>query len=203
MKCNYKKYYLSSSIGWMISTLILSIAYHEMNTVNIALSLLPFICVLIGHFVFRKKEFSSIIVLVIGMIIVNLIYLFRIREHIWIDIMSGTIIVYFIMMTIFMIKVPTSEQNSTFGIRIPITLSHKEVWNRTHQFMSIIIAGILPALFLLIFFWFEWGRFWCGFAFVILPLSVSALYAGLIGRPYEKAEAEELEKQIKKEQGYR
>lgn len=106
-------------------------------------------------------------------------------------------------MTVFMIKASSTEPNSTFGIKLPITYSHKEVWRRTHQFLSIIIAGFLPAYFLLIFFWFHWGRFWSSVALVIIPLLISSIYAKIIGRPYEKSEAEELKKQIQKEQGYR
>ena len=66
-----------------------------------------------------------------------------------------------------------------------------------------IIAGFLPASFLLIFFWSRWGRFWSSVALVIIPLLISSIYAGIIGRPYEREEAEELKKQIQKEQGYR
>ena len=197
------KYFLSVSIGWLLSSLIVSIAYHEINFINIALSLLPLAGILMCYFVFGKRKFSSIIVLVVGMIILNLLYLFRLSNHILIDIMSITVIVYFIIMTVFMIKAPSTEPNSTFGIRIPITYSHKEVWSRTHQFLSIIIAGFLPANFLLIFFWFHWGRFWSSVALVIIPLLISSIYANIIGRPYEKSEAEELKKQIQKEQGYR
>lgn len=51
--------------------------------------------------------------------------------------------------------------------------------------------------------WSRWGRFWSSVALVIIPLLISSIYAGIIGRPYERAEAEELKKQIQKEQGYR
>ena len=197
------KYFLSVSVGWLISSLTVGIACHEISIINIALSLLPFAGTIVCCFAFGRRKFLSIYVLIIGMIIMNLLYLFRLRDHILLDVMSITAALYFIMMTVFMVKAPSTEPNSTFGIRIPATSDHKEVWYRTHRFLSEIIAGFLPASFLLIFFWSRWGRFWSSVALVIIPLLISSIYAGIIGRPYEREEAEELKKQIQKEQGYR
>ncbi len=201
---NYNfKYYLSVSIGWMVSSLTAIIVYREINFINLALSLLPLAGVIACCFLFGKDRFPSVLVPAAGIIFFNTIFLCRLASHILIDLMSATAVVFFIMMIVFMIKAPATDQNSTFGIRAPITLSHKEVWSRTHRFLSIIIAGFLPASFLLIFFWCNWGRFWSSTALVILPLSISSIYANIIGRPYERAEAEARENQIRNEQGYR
>ena len=201
---NYNfNYYLSVSIGWMVSSLTASIVYREINFINLALSLLPLAGVIACCFLLGKERFPSVLVPAAGIILFNAIFLCRLASYILIDLMSGTAFVFFILMIVFMIKAPATDQNSIFGIRAPITLNHKEVWNRTHRFLSIIIAGCLPASFLLIFFWCNWGRFWSSAALVILPLSSSSIYASIIGRPYERAEAEAREKQIRNEQGYR
>lgn len=197
------KYFLSASIGWLISSMTVTIACHEISAINIVLSLLPFVSTIVCRFAFGRRKFLSIYFLIIGMVIMNLLYLFRLRDHILLDPMSITAALYFIMLTVFMIRAPGTEPNGIFGIRIPATCDHKEVWHRAHRFLSEIIAGFLPANFLLIFFWSRWGRFWSSVAIVIIPILISTIYASIIGRPYERAEAEELKKQIQKEQGYR
>lgn len=201
---NYNfKYDLSVSVGWMVSSLTASIVYREINFINLALSLLPLAGVIACCFLLGKDRFPSVLVPAAGIILLSVIFLFRLASHILIDLMSATAFVFFILMLVCMMKAPATDQNSIFGIRAPITLNHKEVWSRTHRFLSIIIAGFLPASFLLIFFWFNWGRFWSSVALVILPLSISSIYANIIGRPYERDEAEARKKQIQNEQGYR
>ena len=97
--------------------------------------------------------------------------------------------------------------NVFFGIRIQQTMDYPEVWRRTHIFTSVLLSFVILPTIISINHVEQTLSFVICNVFLIGPLIIGIIYAVIITIPIEKVEkeqlAKELERQIKKEQGYR
>lgn len=116
-------------------------------------------------------------------------------------------IIYLVIMIISAIVMPFTNPNSILGIRIQQTLDYPEVWRRTHIFTSLLLSFMILPTVIVIFYIESYSSFILCNIFLISPLIIGIIYAVIITIPIEKAEkeqlAKELEEQIKKESGYR
>lgn len=116
-------------------------------------------------------------------------------------------IIYLVIMIIGAIVMPFTNPNSILGIRIQQTLDYPEVWRRTHIFTSLLLSFMILPTVIVIFYMESYSSFILCNIFLLIPLIIGIIYAVIITIPIEKAEkeqlAKELEEQIKKESGYR
>lgn len=100
------------------------------------------------------------------------------------------------------IVMPFTNLNSILGIRIQQTLDYPEVWRRTHIFTSLFLSFMILPTVIVIFYIESYSSFILCNIFLISPLIIGIIYAVIITIPIEKAEkeqlAKELEEQIKK-----
>lgn len=116
-------------------------------------------------------------------------------------------IIYLVIMIIGAIVMPFTSPNGILGIRIQQTLDYPEVWRRTHIFTSLLLSFMILPTVIVIFYMESYSSFILCNIFLLIPLIIGIIYAVIITIPIEKAEkeqlAKELEEQIKKESGYR
>ena len=116
-------------------------------------------------------------------------------------------IVYLIIMIVAAVVMPFTSENGFFGIRIQQTMDYPEVWRRTHIFTSVLLSFVILPTIISINHVEQTLSFGICNIFLIGPLIIGIIYAVIITIPIEKKEkeqlAKELERQIKKEQGYR
>ncbi len=116
-------------------------------------------------------------------------------------------IIYLVIMIIGAIVMPFTSPNGILGIRIQQTMDYPEVWHRTHIFTSLLLSLMILPTVIVIFYMESYSGFILCNIFLISPLIIGIIYAVIITIPIEKAEkeqlAKELEEQIKKESGYR
>lgn len=116
-------------------------------------------------------------------------------------------IVYLIIMIVAAVVMPFTSENGFFGIRIQQTMDYPEVWRRTHIFTSVLLSFVILPTIISINHIEQTLSFVICNVFLIGPLIIGIIYAVIITIPIEKIEkeqlAKELERQIKKEQGYR
>lgn len=198
------KYFVSGTAGLGITMLFFSNLYGETDWINQLLILSTQILLLLLLIKKIRKTKSSYAFIAVYSVAVFIYTMIGLRSHIHIDAFSATIIVYFIIQIFFAVYSSKADQNSTFGIRTPFTLDYKEVWDKTHVFMSVAETLTLPMLFALIFYAYGTLRFFSGTVIVVLPLVCSALYSNVIGVKYHKTaiikENEELKKQEEAEE---
>lgn len=116
-------------------------------------------------------------------------------------------IIYLVIMILGAIFMPFTSPNGILGIRIQQTMDYPEVWRRTHIFTSLLLSFMILPTVIVIFYMESYASFILCNIFLLIPLIIGIIYAVIITIPIEKAEkqqlAKELEDQIKKEQGYR
>lgn len=116
-------------------------------------------------------------------------------------------IIYLVIMVIGAIVMPFISPNGIFGIRIPQTMDYPEVWRRTHIFTSLLLSFMILPTVIVMFYMESHSSFILCNIFLLISLIIGTIYAVVITIPIEKAEKEqltkELEDQIKKESGYR
>ena len=206
-----QKYLLTLTFSHLITSFIVM---NETNC-NLQLQMYLYIFIPIGLFIFASiayKYIQSMLIYVVSFgVLAICIYMFwsneNIMEEIFIHIPSFGCIVYLMIMLIGAIIMPLTRPNGIFGIRIQQTEDYPEVWHRTHIFTSLLLSFmILPTIIVIFYMESNVSFILCNF-FLMSSLVIGTVYAVIITIPIDKAEkeqlAKELEDQIKKEQGYR
>lgn len=195
-------YLISMVVSSIFTMLCVYVGYDNIDAKSLVIAISPTIVLFFLIVDKIKKKFVPYLCIIVWFLL--LYGLLRLYKYIVIDEFSVTIIVYFIIQIVFAALSPKTEQNSYFGIRTPFTLDYKEIWDKTHVFVSIAETITIPIMFALIFFLNGWLRFGVGTCLVLLPLIYSVLYSNVIGTSYHKImmkkEREELKKQEALEQ---
>lgn len=192
-----KAYVVSYTVGCIVSTVFTSLVTRSIG-IQFAILALPLVVFLPLLFVLEKRCRKTIIIEAIMIAYATGAFLYAFLSNVnsvTFDTFSFTIAVYFILQTVFAVLSPNVPQNSTFGIRTPMALDHKEVWQRTHKFLSFSETATLPLMFSLIIFSSGWARFLAGTVLVLLPLSISSIYSAVIGQKYQEQMYEEIKRQ--------
>lgn len=197
------KYAISVVTGYTLAAaVIVAAVFENFAFTELMLLFLPAVVLLIVLLVLKKtlvKFPGEIIIAIVVVCEIGIILIGLFEKFLILDEYSITALIYFILCCIFSYKTKNIKRNSSFGIRIRVTLDYEVVWVKTHMFLSTLIAAFLPVQFFLIFFMSGWVRFWLSCLFVLIPIFISVFYASIIGIPYAK-EAEEKEKQELNEQ---
>lgn len=203
------KYIWSIIIGMIATVFALSFYVEGTNISMYILAAMLLAVAVISQVIFSKTKRTEIIIFPIIIMVGIAIFAFvQNVDSIILDEYSITNIVYFVILLVFAIKSRTVEQDGTFGVRTFFALEYKEIWDKTHNFYSIIISGFMPPLFALVFWQHGWIRFWLGSATVLLPGLIAIIYSSIIGSKYHREasskEAEQLRIQEEiEESGYR
>lgn len=172
--------------------------------------LMPVIVLITSHILYKRLN-SKLFYILSFAILAGCIGAFwtngNITENIFLYKPFYGCIVYLIIMIVAAVVMSFTSENGFFGIRIQQTMDYPEVWSKTHIFTSLLLSFvILPTIISIVHFEQALSFLICN-VLLIGPLVMGIIYAVLITIPIEKAEkeqlAKELENQIKKEQGYR
>ncbi len=114
---------------------------------------------------------------------------------------------YLLIMILCAITFAIVKPNEFYGIKIQQTLDYPDVWKKTHTFTSLLLTFVILPTYIVIFSLEPKVSFFLCNIFLIFSFVIGIVYAVIITIPIEKAEKEQIEKelqdQIKKEQGYR
>lgn len=120
---------------------------------------------------------------------------------------SVTACIFLIVNTIFCIVSPHTKPNVFFGIRTLNSSENPVIWSKVHHIYSLIASFFELPLFLLIFYVSGVLKFIlciiCLLASVILALILGELSTAKMIKQLHQKEEDELNEQIRKEEGYR
>lgn len=193
-----------------IITTVFGLSVYTKNwSISVYVLLFLMLAIMIGSKIIlgKTKKHQNTTFYIISLIFISVWIFAKFFKFVTIDEYSITSLVYLVLMWVFANKVQTVEQNGLFGIRTPLTLEFKEVWDKTNQFYSIAITGFIPLIIALIFWLNGWLRFGLACLAVVLPIVIAMIYSSIIGSKYAKEarnkESEELKIQEEIEEGVR
>ena len=202
-------YYISITISNLLCCLLLIFFKTDLSPIMIIYPSIPFLIIILYPLIKKIIRKTIIEIFLFMTLFISFIMIWSnstVRSIMAFNSYSLTVVVYFILTIVFVFSMPKVKVNPFFGVRIPVLYEHPKLWGKCQKNASIILSFTLVPQFLLIFYC-PAARFLLTNILLVGGLLIGVIYASIIGGLYAKKQdikdAEELKKQLQKEQGYR
>lgn len=151
-----QKYLLTLTISHIVCSLMVINKIHSKLQFQMYIYIFLPVAILIAASIAYKYIQSMLIYVVSFAILVICCCMFWLNENIIKEVFlhepSYGCIIYLVIMIIGAIVMPFTSPNSIFGIRIPQTEDHPEVWHRSHIFTSLLLSLMILPTVIVIFY---------------------------------------------------